>query len=46
LVMEVSVSCPSRVKAGGAPHILAWFARSLACLGYNYQRHPLFYDNA
>jgi hypothetical protein len=34
------------LKLGGAPHILAWFARSLEALNYNYLEHPPFCDYA
>jgi hypothetical protein len=30
------------LKAGGAKHILAWFARSLAVQDYDVNRHPSF----
>jgi len=34
------------LKRGGATHILAWFARSLAGLDYDVVEHPSFYDYA
>src|ERR687887_534836 len=34
------------LKGGGAPHILAWYARSLAGRKYNVLEHPLFDDYA
>ena len=34
------------LKHGGVPHILAWFARSLEALKYNYLEHPPFCDYA
>ncbi|RXH12464.1 hypothetical protein [Bradyrhizobium guangzhouense] len=34
------------LKAGGAPHILAWYARSLECLDYDIGTHPDFYTYA
>jgi hypothetical protein len=34
------------LKHGGVPHILAWFARSLAGRNYNYPEHPPFCDYA
>ena len=34
------------LKSGGLPHILAWFARSLAARDYNYLEHPPFFDYA
>ena len=34
------------LKHGGVPHILAWFARSLEALDYNYLEHPPFCDYA
>jgi hypothetical protein len=34
------------LKAGGAPHILAWYARSLASLHYDFLTHPSFDDYA
>jgi hypothetical protein len=35
-----------RLKAGGLPHILAWYARSLAGRDYNFLEHPSFEDYA
>ena len=34
------------LKGGGAPHILAWYARSLCVCGYDVTRHPKFRDYA
>jgi hypothetical protein len=34
------------LKSGGVPHILAWYARSLEALDYNYLEHPSFDDYA
>ena len=34
------------LKGGGAPHILAWYARSLACRRYDVSEHPPFDDYA
>jgi hypothetical protein len=34
------------LKAGGAPHILAWYARSLADLKYDVLKHPSFHNYA
>jgi hypothetical protein len=34
------------LKRGGAAHILAWYARSLASLGYDKILHPPFHDYA
>jgi hypothetical protein len=34
------------LKAGGAPHILAWYARSLDVLDYDVIQHPSFHDYA
>jgi hypothetical protein len=34
------------LKGGGVPHILAWYARSLACRKYDVLEHPLFDDYA
>jgi hypothetical protein len=34
------------LKRGGLPHLVAWFARSLAARVYNYREHPLFDDYA
>jgi hypothetical protein len=34
------------LKRGGLPHIVAWFARSLAARGYNLDGHPLFEEFA
>jgi hypothetical protein len=35
-----------RLKRGGAPHILAWYARSLSCLDYDIILHPSFQNYA
>jgi hypothetical protein len=32
------------LKRGGLPHIVAWFASSLACLDYAVKDHPSFDD--
>src|SRR5262245_9412683 len=34
------------LKAGGAPHILGWYARSLACRNFDVVEHPPFEDYA
>ena len=34
------------LKDGGARHILAWFARSLASLDYDFEMHPSFLNYA
>jgi hypothetical protein len=34
------------LKSGGAPHILAWYARSLDNLDYDVVEHPSFHDYA
>jgi hypothetical protein len=34
------------LKRGGAPHILAWYARSLYALDYDVVEHPSFHDYA
>jgi hypothetical protein len=34
------------LKRGGLPHIVAWFARSLAARAYDYREHPSFDDYA
>jgi hypothetical protein len=34
------------LKGGGAPHILAWYARSLDALDYDVVEHPSFHDYA
>jgi hypothetical protein len=34
------------LKHGGADHILAWYARSLACCDYDFLKHPNFHDYA
>jgi len=34
------------LKAGGLPHIVAWYARSLEALDYDVEGHPLFDDYA
>ncbi len=35
-----------RLKRGGVTHILAWYARSLACQNYDILKHPSFDDYA
>jgi hypothetical protein len=35
-----------RLKSGEAPHILAWYARSLETLDYDVVKHPSFHDYA
>lgn len=35
-----------RLKAGGPRHIVAWYARSLACRNYDVRKHPSFHDYA
>jgi hypothetical protein len=35
-----------RLKDGSARHIIAWYARSLAELKYDFLKHPSFYDYA
>ena len=35
-----------KLKAGGAPHILAWYARSLTGQKYDVLKHPSFHDYA
>ena len=34
------------LKGGGAPHILAWYARSLVSRNYDVMEHPAFEDYA
>src|SRR5215217_3636744 len=34
------------LKSGGLPHIVAWFARSLAWWDYDFAEHPSFEDYA
>jgi hypothetical protein len=34
------------LKRGGLPHIVAWYARSLEALDYNFDGHPSFEDYA
>jgi hypothetical protein len=34
------------LKRGGRLHILAWYARSLCCLDWNYRLHPPFFAYA
>ena len=34
------------LKMGGLPHIVAWYARSLAARKYNFEEHPSFDDYA
>jgi hypothetical protein len=31
-----------KLKAGGVPHIVAWFARSLEACNYDFGIHPIF----
>ena len=42
------LSCDERerLKVGGLKHLLAWYARSLACLDYAVEKHPSFDDHA
>jgi hypothetical protein len=35
-----------RLKVGGFPHIIAWYARSLACQDFDVTKHPSFDDYA
>lgn len=35
-----------RLKVGGLPHIVAWYARSLEALRYDLDEHPSFEDYA
>jgi hypothetical protein len=44
--LPLSYGDREELKAGGAPHILAWYARSLACRNYDVLEHPLFDDYA
>ena len=32
------------LKRGGVSHIVAWYARSVACGDYDVEKHPSFYD--
>jgi hypothetical protein len=44
--LPLSMDDREALKTGEAPHILAWFARSLEALDYNYLEHPSFWDYA
>jgi hypothetical protein len=40
--LPLSMGDREHLKGGGVPHILAWYARSLECRGYDVLEHPLF----
>jgi hypothetical protein len=44
--LPLSYQARERMKGGGLPHILAWFARSLEARDYNWDGHPLFQEYA
>src|SRR5262245_61579540 len=44
--LPLSYAERERLKTGGLSHIVAWYARSLRCLEYDYDAHPSFEDYA
>ncbi|MGB8632882.1 MAG: hypothetical protein WCD69_26495, partial [Xanthobacteraceae bacterium] len=40
--LPLSYAAREALKIGGLPHIVAWFARSLAAQGYDFGKHPYF----
>jgi hypothetical protein len=44
--LPLSYGDRERMKAGGLPHIVAWFARSLEARDYNFDGHPSFQEFA
>jgi hypothetical protein len=44
--LPLSYSEREDLKSGGVPHILAWYARSLACRDFDISEHPPFDDYA
>jgi hypothetical protein len=44
--LPLSYGDRERMKAGGLPHIVAWFARSLEARDYNWDGHPSFQEYA
>jgi hypothetical protein len=45
-LLPLSYQARERMKSGGLPHIVAWFARSLEARNYNVDGHPLFEEYA
>jgi hypothetical protein len=45
-VFPIGYAEREQLKVGGLAHIVAWYARSLAGCGYNYDEHPSFDDYA
>lgn len=41
--LPLSYAERERLKVGGVPHLVAWFASSLKALGYDLDRHPEFH---
>jgi hypothetical protein len=45
-VLPIGYAERERLKMGGLPHIVAWYARSLAGRKYNFDEHPSFEEFA
>src|SRR5262249_17191634 len=45
-VFPIGYAEREQLKTGGLPHIVAWYARSLAGQGYNFEEHPSFDEYA
>jgi hypothetical protein len=44
--LPLSTAEREALKLGGAPHVLAWYGRSLICRGFDVSEHPSFDDYA
>src|SRR6478672_7802938 len=44
--LPLSYDARESMKAGGLPHLVSWYARSLEALDYDYETHPPFEDYA
>jgi hypothetical protein len=44
--LPLSYEAREALKGGGLPHLVAWYARSLEALNYDYNGHPSFDDYA
>ena len=45
-VFPIGYAEREELKIGGLPHIVAWYARSLAARKYNFEEHPSFDEYA
>ena len=45
-VFPIGYAEREELKMGGLPHIIAWYARSLAARKYNFEEHPSFDEYA